>query len=78
MALFIRQDDNRSQLQQRLATELQEKARKRAEEAELPDHVEDSQFIKGTTGTARYAWIWIVAVVALIVAAIIIFIVTAE
>ena len=31
MALFLRQDDDRSELQQRLSAELQEKARKKAE-----------------------------------------------
>ena len=60
MALFIRQDENRSELQTRIAAELQEKARKKAKEAELPDGVKDSAYIKGTTQTSRSAWIWIV------------------
>jgi len=63
MALFIRQDDNRSQLQERLAAELQEKARKKAAEAELPDGVTDSQYIKGTKTTSSLAWVWLVIAV---------------
>lgn len=68
MALFIRQDDNRTELQQRLASELQEKARKRAQdENKRPDGVDDSAYIKDTVGTSKHAWVWVVlAVVAVI------------
>jgi hypothetical protein len=59
MALFVRQDENRSELQQRLATELQDRARKKAEEAELPDGVTDSQYIKGTKEGSSLLWAWI-------------------
>lgn len=63
MALFVRQDENRSELQQRLATELQDRARKKAEEAELPDGVTDSQYIKGTKQTTSLLGLWLVIVV---------------
>ncbi|HEY8992291.1 MAG TPA: hypothetical protein VIM37_00390 [Candidatus Microsaccharimonas sp.] len=59
MALFVRQDENRSELQQRLATELQDRARKKAEEAELPDGITDSQYIKGTKEGSSLLWVWI-------------------
>lgn len=59
MALFIPQNENQSELQKRVAAELQEKARKKAEEADLPDGVTDSAYIKGTTGTSKFAWVWI-------------------
>lgn len=74
MALFIRQDENRSEIQTRIAAELQEKARNKAREDEVPDGVNDSAYIKGTTQTSRHAWIWIVLGV-LIVGAIIFFII---
>ena len=70
MALFVRQDENRSELQQRLATELQDRARKKAEEAELPDGVTDSQFIKGTKETTSLLWLWLV-IAALAIAAVV-------
>jgi len=60
MALFVRQDENRSELQQRLATELQDRARKKAEEADLPDGVTDSQYIKGTKQTTGLFGVWLV------------------
>ena len=67
MGLFIRQDDNRSELQQRIATELQEKAKRRAEEEDgSVDGVNDSAFLKGTKQTTSLAWVWVLIVVAVI------------
>jgi F0F1-type ATP synthase assembly protein I len=60
MALFMRQNENRSELQQRLASELQDRAKKKAEEAELPDGITDSQFIKGTKESSSLLWLWLV------------------
>lgn len=58
MALFIRQDDNRSKLQERLAAELREKAKRTAEQNDLPDGVADSAYIKDTKTTTSLAWVW--------------------
>ena len=74
MALFVRQDENRSELQQRLATELQDRARKKAEEAELPDGVTDSQFIKHTKQSTGLLGVWLVVGALAIIA--IIFLIT--
>lgn len=60
MALFVRQDENRSELQQRLATELQDRAREKAKRVDQPDGVDDSEFIKGTKQTTSLAWAWLV------------------
>ena len=73
MALFVRQDENRTELQQRLATELQARARDRAKQAEQPDGIEDSEFIKGTKQTSSLAWLW--GIVFLLVVTAIIFLV---
>lgn len=66
MALFVRQDENRTELQERIAAELQEKARKRALEADQPDGVEDSNYMKGTKQTTSLAWVWALIAVAAI------------
>lgn len=58
MALYIKQSDTRSQLQEKLAAELQDKARTKAKEAELPDGVDDSAYIEGTKHTTTLAWVW--------------------
>lgn len=74
MALFVRQDENRSELQKRLATELQDRARKKAEEADLPDGVEDSAYIKDTKQTTGLFGVWIVVAILAIAAVIFIII----
>lgn len=73
MGLFIRQDDNRSELQRRVAAELSEKARKRAEleNQPQPDGVNDSAYVKDTQGTSKYAWIWILLIFVGVVAIVI-------
>lgn len=71
MALFVNNpNDQRSQLQERIAAEMQERARKKALESELPDGVEDSAYIKGTKQTTTLAWAWVLIVLLVIAAAI--------
>lgn len=78
MALFVRQDDNRSELQERLAAELQDRARKKAEAADLPDGVTDSQYIKGTKEGSRLLWLWILVAIFAVVFSIYLVIKTAS
>ncbi|HET8884501.1 MAG TPA: hypothetical protein VFM68_03445 [Candidatus Saccharimonadales bacterium] len=75
MGLFIRQDDNRSELQRRLTAELTEKAKKKREldNKPLPDGVKDSTFINDTQATGKFAWLWIL-LIALAIVAVIVFI----
>jgi len=70
MALFIKQEVDRTELQKRIAEDLQVKARKSAELAKAPDLVDDSQYIKGTKRTTSLAWIWILIIFAIVVLAI--------
>jgi len=70
MALFIRQDEEKSELQTKLATELQARAKERAKLAERPDGVKDSEYIKGTKLTTNLAWFWILIIVSVIIIAI--------
>jgi len=70
MALFIRQDDNRSEFQSKLAAELQAKSKERAKSADRPDGVDDSQYIKGTKTTSSLAWVWVVIIILIIAVAI--------
>lgn len=67
MALYVKQSDQRSQLQEKLAAELQAKARAKAKEAELPDGVDDSAYIEGTKRTTTLAWAWGLIFLAIIV-----------
>ncbi|HBH77585.1 TPA: hypothetical protein DDX46_02440 [Candidatus Saccharibacteria bacterium] len=73
MALFVNQNsDNRSKLQERLAAELSEKAKKKAllEAQERPDGVDDSNYIKDTKTTTSLAWVWILIVLFAVAASI--------
>ncbi|HJP81513.1 MAG TPA: hypothetical protein VJ841_03920 [Candidatus Saccharimonadales bacterium] len=65
MAMFIRQNDPRSKLQERIEAQLREKAKNQGEgsSAELPDGVDDSQYLHDTKRTTSLAWLWIVIVV---------------
>lgn len=67
MALFIRQDEERSKLQERLAAELQERAKQKAVLGDRPDGVNDSQYLKGTKQTTSLAWVWVLIAVSVIV-----------
>lgn len=66
----MKQSDTRSQLQDKLAKELQDRAKQKALETELPDGVTDSAYLKGTKSTSSLAWVWVVIVLAVIVLAI--------
>lgn len=63
MGLFIRQDEERTELQQRIATELQERAKARAEADNQFDDIEKSQYLQGTKRTTSLAWVWAIIVV---------------
>ena len=70
MGLYVQQDDDRTELQKRLAAELQEKSRKKAAAADLPDGVEDSNYLENTKQTTSLAWLWAIIAVAAIAAVI--------
>lgn len=73
MALFVNQNDKRSQLQERVAAELRAKAAERAKiENESPDGVTDQNYTKDMKTTTSLAGVW-VAIGVFIVAAIIFF-----
>lgn len=68
MSLFMKQNETRSDLQDRLAKELQERAKKKALEAERPDGVTDSAYLRNTKSTSSLAWVWVLIAIAIIVA----------
>lgn len=70
MALFIRQSEDRSKLQERLAAELREKAKQtqQASDGKQPDGVRDSKYLEDTKETTSLAWVWVAIIVFVIVA----------
>lgn len=68
MAVFIKQDDKRSDLQKRLSAELSGRGKKQnLDLISDPTDVENSKYIEGTKKTTSLAWVWLLVVVAFIV-----------
>ena len=60
MALLQKQQEDRSELQKRIGTELQEKLRKRAElEPNAPDGVADSVYMENKKESTPLMWLWL-------------------
>lgn len=66
MSLFMKQNETQSELQKRIAAELQDKAKKKALEAERPDGVDDAAFLEGTKQTTSLAWAWVLIAIAIV------------
>lgn len=69
----MNKQEQRSELQERIAAELREKAKRTAlQDDALVDGVEDAQYLDGTKQTTSLAWVWLlilcmaVAVVAML------------
>ena len=76
MALYVKQDDNRTELQEKIAAELREKQIKNSlkEGGKTPNgkgeivQPEDSTYLEGTKETTGLAFIWLLVFVAVLVA----------
>ena len=76
MALYVKQDDNRTELQEKIAAELREKQIKNSlgEGGFLPENKgeitqpEDSAYLEGTKETTRLAFVWLLVLLAVLVA----------
>lgn len=66
MSLYVKQTETQSELQKRVAAELQDKAKKKALETEQPDGVTDSAYLKDTKSTTSLAWAWVLIAVAFV------------
>lgn len=73
MGLFIQQNDNRSELQQRLAAELREKARLRANGAEPLDQTKKSNYLKNTETAGERGWFWLAILLVALIAGVIVY-----
>lgn len=66
MSLYLRQQDTRSDLQEKLSKDLQERAKQKAKTFDQPDGVTDSRYVENTKQTSSLAWVWAVIFVAAI------------
>jgi hypothetical protein len=67
MGLFVTDQGKRSDLQERLAAELREKAARTSDvETDLPDGVTDSHYVKNYEEASRHAWVWVVVAIVVV------------
>lgn len=61
MGLFVNQENTRTKLQQRIAADLADKAKKKAADGEKsrPDGVDDSAYLENSKITTSLAWAWV-------------------
>jgi hypothetical protein len=60
MGILIKQDDNRSQYQERIAAELRERAKRQAAGSEPLDQTKQSNYIKDTSEFSGRLWLWLI------------------
>lgn len=66
MGLYVRKDEQRSKLQERIAADLREKARASAEDDKKPpviDGVEDSGYMQNTRSSSQLLGVWLALLV---------------
>lgn len=75
MALYVKQDSSRSELQEKIAAELREKQIKNSLEGGntfgdegSKNNVEESAFMEGTKETTGLAFVWLLIFIAIIIA----------
>lgn len=75
MSLYLKQNNTRSELQEKIAKELQERAKQKPQPYDAPDGVEDSSYIEGTKQTTSLAGLWLgIAILVVAIVLVIIFI----
>lgn len=60
MGILVKQNENRSQYQERLAAELRERAKQQAAKSEPMDQTKHSNYLKNTAQTSDKLWLWAV------------------
>ena len=74
MGIVVNKEDNKNQdLERRISADLRAKAVEAAPDGEVTDFENDSEYIKNTKKTGKFAWVWAILIVLAIVALVIIF-----
>jgi thiaminase len=67
MGILVKQNENRSQYQERLAAELRERAKQQAITSEPMDQTKHSNYLKNTAQTSDRLWLWAAIAVLLLI-----------
>lgn len=74
MGIIVNKEDNKNEdLERRISADLRAKAVETFDDGEVTDFADDSEYVRETTKTGRFAWVWIVLVVLAIISLVIIF-----
>ena len=75
MALYVKQDNDRTELQKRIAAELREKQKRSSLQGSGDNpprtegfNLDNSQYLEGTKQTTGLAFIWLLLVIAVLIA----------
>lgn len=71
MGLYVRNNEQKSKLQEKVASDLREKMHSKSKlDNDTPDGLDDSGYIEGTKQTTSFAWIWIALIAFFVIIAI--------
>ncbi|MBR3270173.1 hypothetical protein IKG07_02915 [Candidatus Saccharibacteria bacterium] len=74
MGIIVNKEDNKNaDLERRISADLRAKAVETFDDGEVTDFASDSEYIRETTKTNRFAWVWVVLIVLAIISLVIIF-----
>lgn len=74
MGIVVNKEDNKNQdLEERITADLRARAVETVPDGELTDFENDSEYIRDTKRTGRFAWVWIILVVLAVISLVIIF-----
>jgi len=74
MGILVQETGKRSELQERITSELREKAQRTSQEDDI-DLVEDSTYTKDLKKTGRFGWFWFVLILFAVISVIVILII---
>jgi len=71
--ILNKKDDTNDELSRRITSDLREKAQKSAEIGNAdPDFAEGSEYVKDFQKTGKFAWVWVVLILAALVVSILV------
>lgn len=73
MGIIVNKEDDNNELSRRITADLRTKAVEEFNDGEVTDFADDSEYVRNTAKTGRFAWVWIILIVLAIVSLVIIF-----
>ncbi|MBR3169376.1 hypothetical protein IKF23_02960 [Candidatus Saccharibacteria bacterium] len=73
MGIIVNKEDDKNELSRRISADLRAKAVEEFDDGEVTNFADDSEYVRNTTKTGRFAWVWIILIVLAIVSLVIIF-----